>query len=104
MGWFTLPDLGDWKKMVSATWSAVSRAITTGMHSKDRTVIADTQQEMTALGLPSPCACDPNVSSAVETPRRKYQQKLNHCRHTGSSCRVPVGVPVVSTPVLYKTY
>jgi len=56
--------------------------MTTGMHSKESTVIAETQQDMTALGLPSPWACEPNVSRPVDTPNKKYQQKLNHCRHT----------------------
>ncbi len=78
----TLPDSGVWKKIATATLSAVSRATTTGMHNKESTVIADTQQDMTALGLPSPCAWEPNVSSPVDTPNKKYQQKLNHCRHT----------------------
>ena len=77
----TLPDSGVWKKMVSATTSAVSNAMTTGMHKSDSTVTADTQHAITALGFPSPCACDPTVSRAVETPRRKYQQKLNHCKN-----------------------
>ena len=76
----TFPASGDWKKMVSATASALTKARTTGTQSRDSTLMAETQHAMTALGFPSPCAWLPRVSKAVDTPSRKYQQKLNHCR------------------------
>lgn len=50
----TLPDSGVWKKIVSATASAVSKAATTGIHRSDNTVTAETQHAITALGFPSP--------------------------------------------------
>ena len=50
----TCPASGVWKKTFWATGFAVSMAALTGMQRRDNTLIADTQQEITPFGLPSP--------------------------------------------------
>ena len=65
----TCPDCGLCWKIACDTESAVSIATATGMHSRDSTDMADTQHEMTALGLPSPWAAQHRCQAGCLTDK-----------------------------------
>ena len=65
----TCPDCGLCWKIACDTESAVSIATATGMHSRDSTDMADTQHDMSALGLPSPWAAQHTCQAGCLTDK-----------------------------------